>query len=221
MKPTLATEPWIDAVGRMMSLQIEFFAVGVELLGLTLRSVPGLVVPSSIAGPRASARHLQPPPSKPFAPTPVPSERALRGEAEPFDRDDSNPNSQGAPVGVAANKPKETDMAEKNLSDDMLKLVQYCIVCIERGHEKVLVCNECKLFSDNMTDCDFDGWVLADYTQHNKVPCDKKFLRVTYEVVGRWPKQDLNYQEKQLQRLSGIQRAILECCDKGELAKTD
>jgi len=112
-------------------------------------------------------------------------------------------------------------MAEKNLSDDMLKLVQYCIVCIERGHEEVLVCNECKLFSDNMTDCDFDGWVLADYTQHNKVPCDKKFLRVTYEVVGRWPKQDLNYQEKQLQRLSGIQRAILECCDKGELAKTD
>lgn len=101
-------------------------------------------------------------------------------------------------------------MADTNLSDDMLKLVSYSIVCIERGEEKVLLCSDCKLFADNMSDCDFDSWVVADYCEHHEVPCDKKYLRVTYEVKGRWPKPDLQFEEKQLERLEDISAAILK-----------
>ena len=124
-------------------------------------------------------------------------------------------------------------MTDQNLRDDMLKLVQYQIVCIERGKEEVLVCDECKLFSDNMTDCDFDAWVIADYSRecarraHNEPPygpgnpppckpCKSKYLRVTYEVKGRWPKQDLGYETKQLRRLEAISEAILYCCSEEE-----
>lgn len=106
-------------------------------------------------------------------------------------------------------------MTNTDLRDDMLKLVSYSIVCIERGRERSLLCNQCRLFSDNMTDCDFEVWVIADFIEHwqrehpgRRLPCNKKDLRVAFEVKGRWPKQDLRFEEKQLRRLHGIEESI-------------
>lgn len=102
-------------------------------------------------------------------------------------------------------------MSDRNLRDDDVKLVSYSIVCIERGRERTLVCNESKVFNDNMSDCDFETWVIADYVAGNpSIPCDRRDLRVAYEVKGRWPQQDLHYEERQLAELRGIKRAILD-----------
>ncbi len=108
-------------------------------------------------------------------------------------------------------------MTNTNLSNDLVKLVSFNIVSIKRDHERALCCNQCKVFSDNMTDCDFDTWIIAEYVQ-GKLDCkppegkapDSKDMRVVYQVLGSWPKQDLHYEEKQLQALWGIEHAIKE-----------
>lgn len=111
-------------------------------------------------------------------------------------------------------------MSDTDLRDDMVKLVSYSIVCIERGRERALVCNECRVFSENLDDCDFDTWVVAEYIdewqcshQGRRFPCNKKDLRVVHTVLGRWPKQDLHYEEKQLRRLAGIEEGVDRIAD--------
>ena len=114
-------------------------------------------------------------------------------------------------------------MADRNLSDDMVKLVEYSIVTIQREHERLLTRGE-KIVTDNMTGEAFASWMIAEYLQSRdykeKVEKDKerwkikheekKYLRVYYNVLDRWPEQDLEYEEKQLKVLKGIEDAILK-----------
>lgn len=215
----VATAGWPETLGRWTRLPFELFASGLDLFAQSLRGAQRLdTAPANHASRSTPGPYRAPPWSGPATePPPAAAPRSATAEGT---RDGTVPiretQSRGIADGETSNR-KETSMADKNLSDDMLKLVSYSIVCIERGHEKVLLCNDCKIFSDNMSDCDFDAWVIADYCEHHPVPCNKKYLRVAYEVQGRWAKPDLNYEQKQLDRLTGIQRAILECCDKGDL----
>ena len=232
--PMAIAERWIDACGQMMRLPLAFFAVGAELASEMLTSAAGTACSQTS---ERTARSLPPPE------TPAPPPVAASGGAPPRAATQtvpivdtprsagdggSQPQPPATPQGGAPGTLKEIAMADTNLSDDMLKLVQYSIVCIERGKEKVLVCNECKFFADNMTDCDFDAWVISDYTRDCArrasdpkekpcKPCKSKYLRVTYEVKARWPKEDLNYEEKQLRRLEGISEAILYCCSEDKV----
>ncbi len=101
-------------------------------------------------------------------------------------------------------------MSEHDLNDNLVKLVRYSIVSIERGRERVLVCNKCKVFADKMNPCDFQAWIVADYCRRYRVdPATQKFLRVAYRVLGRWPKAPLYYESNQLERLEEIVLAIL------------
>lgn len=110
---------------------------------------------------------------------------------------------------------------DTNLSDDMVKLVRYTIVSIERDHERIIHHDE-EIVTDNLTDDAFASWMIASYLQSkvykrrvdedpdNRVKHDhKKNLRVCYEVLCRWPKQDRKYEKRQLEVLEGIREAIL------------
>lgn len=95
-----------------------------------------------------------------------------------------------------------------NLSDDMVKLVRYNIVSIARDAEKILKRGE-EIFSDNMTDEAFATWVISQYADSiGMSPEKRKYLRVSHEVLGRWPKQDRKYEKRQLEVLEGIKDAI-------------
>lgn len=193
-------------MGVLLRWPLRVFESGTEILNQSLRGIQGTAGRAGeTVRPVSATRSAT---WQPIAPT----------AAEPRDGDDSRSEvSTVAGPGSARNIPKEKAMTNTDLRDDMLKLVSYSIVNIERGRERTLVCNECQLFSDNMSDCDFDTWVVADFIerwQHDhpgkRFPYNNKDLRVVHQVQGRWPKQDLRFEEKQLHRLAGIQHAIEE-----------
>ncbi len=97
------------------------------------------------------------------------------------------------------------------LTDDELKLVSYTINYVKRDEERILYGPSVKLVSDNMTSDAFTTWVVADWLSNppeNRTEIDRKFIRVSYEVIGRWPKQRLKFRENQLEALRGIEKAI-------------
>lgn len=94
---------------------------------------------------------------------------------------------------------------DTNLSDDMVKLVRYSIVSIERDDERILVDGAEKLFDDNVDGEAFATWVTSDLARERGLSNeDRKYLRVSYEVLDRWPKQDREYERRQLEVLEGI-----------------
>ena len=50
----------------------------------------------------------------------------------------------------------------------------------------------------------FATWVISDYAESAGMSSeDRKYLRVSYEVMGRWPKQDRKFEKRQLEELAG------------------
>ncbi len=191
--------------GEMMLLPVRMFSSSMETFGQIVRSVQGSAEPhTTLPSPTIP---VAPPDSRPVAdPSTNPSH-----SPQPFEQRASKSNHPGEPAGISHNDSKEKKMScDTNLSDDDVKLVQYNIVCIKRGHEHVLLCNGCKVFTDVMDQCGFESWVIADFIRETggDIGCDAKDVRVTYCVAGRWPKQDLHYEEKELVRLTGIEDAI-------------
>lgn len=214
---------WADA---MVRLPFQMFTTGMSMVDRMVGGMPGMPGMTAPAAPKQYGWPEQPAsspdrPHRPAASSP-PAPAAPRSEQ----RSESNPTPLGAPARVAREEAKETVMGDHNLNDDLVKMVSYSIACIQRGNERVMACNRCKVFSDNMDACAFETWIISEYIQEwhalhpdaRCFPCDSKFLRVSYEVQGRWPKQDLHYEEKELDRLAGIERAILSCCGKEDEA---
>jgi len=101
-------------------------------------------------------------------------------------------------------------MSDGNLSGDDVKLVRYQIVSIERNRERILE-NDLALVTDDLTGEAFAAWVIARHFQGDHVPMPesrKKYLRVCYRVLCRWPKESLGYERRQLDRLAGIEGAL-------------
>jgi DNA-binding MarR family transcriptional regulator len=124
-------------------------------------------------------------------------------------------------------------MSDKNLRDDMLKLVQYKILFLKRDYEHAFPEQE-ELITDNIDEAGYTAWKIAAFIQqlreqrHTPVPenwkqypphdprCregntlvgfpedDKKYLRVYYTVLKRWPREAFNFEEKQIEVLKQI-----------------
>jgi hypothetical protein len=123
---------------------------------------------------------------------------------------------------------------DKNLNDDMLKLVRYKILFVKRGHEHAFPEREALVY-DNMDGEAFTAWKIAEFIQllqrrETRVPYswgdsyptakdkslrdkdvllglpedDKKHLRVFYEVLDRYPREKLRYEERHLGVLGEI-----------------
>ena len=118
---------------------------------------------------------------------------------------------------------EEKDTALNDLQDDSVKLVAYTIVSLKRGDERILEGGEGSVIvTDNMTGKAFTSWILAKYMQQKiddpaqpgkkirtgdprLLPRDElKYLRVYYVVSNRWPREPLEFEQKQVRVLREI-----------------
>ena len=120
---------------------------------------------------------------------------------------------------------------DKDLHDDMLKLVRYKVLFVRREYEVAFPEKE-DLVPDNMDGAAFTAWKIAEFIQDvekklvrapqkwvdKKYPRemkagdfldtipheDKKYLRVYYEVLERYPREKFKYEEQQIKVLEDI-----------------
>jgi hypothetical protein len=128
---------------------------------------------------------------------------------------------------------------DKDLHDDMLKLVRYKILFVKREYEVAFPERE-DLVSENMDGTAFAAWKVAEFIQQlansttdvptkwaNKYPSedrdkyvrdgklrafpddDKKYLRVYYEVLERYPREKFKYEEQQIRVLEEIRDKLV------------
>jgi hypothetical protein len=116
----------------------------------------------------------------------------------------------------------------KDLWIDEIKLVNYGIVSLRRCHERTLYGGQV-LVTIPMTPETFSTWIIACYLQaediaedrradvarerRNAIPYEeKRYLRVAYEVLSRWPFEpdDCCDDTREIRALHGIRDAILE-----------
>lgn len=106
---------------------------------------------------------------------------------------------------------KEKTMADTNLNDDMVKLVQYAIVSIKRREERIVTSGVdgealqgrpmLYLETDNITGDGFSNARIADWVRDHPAAAkdvDLDSLRVYYDVLDRWPRSSLKYEEERL-----------------------
>lgn len=117
----------------------------------------------------------------------------------------------------------ENGAALIDLQDDSVKLVAYTIVSLKRGRERIMDGGEGSVIvTDNMTGKAFVSWILAKYMQQKVddpvqpgrkvrrgdprlLPRDElKYLRVYYVVSTRWPREPLEFEQKQVKVLHEI-----------------
>jgi hypothetical protein len=143
-------------------------------------------------------------------------------------------SSDAGPVGDAAEVThKETGkMSDKDLNDDQLKLVRYKILFVKRDYEVAFPERE-ELVHDNIRGEDFTAWKIAEFIQrldreevperwrkkdylkhrpgddkrfiHRLEEDDKKFLRVYYEVLERYVREE---DDSEVDVLKDIRKAI-------------
>ena len=134
---------------------------------------------------------------------------------------------------------------DKDLADDMLKLVRYKILFVRREYEVAFPEQE-DLVEDNMDPTSFAAWKVAEFIQslHRdgaEIPRrwkdrnypqdrdengrykylsedgrrltglpeqDKKYLRVYYEVLDRYPREKFKHEEQQIRVLEEIRDSL-------------
>jgi hypothetical protein len=129
-------------------------------------------------------------------------------------------------------QPEERTMPDQDLHDDMLKLVRYKILFVKRDYEEVLLPDKEELVSENTDASGYTAWKVAEFIQNlTKAPIpekwlekkyprdatretapkinkldedDKKYLRVYYEVLARYPRERFRYEERQIEVLEQI-----------------
>jgi hypothetical protein len=134
------------------------------------------------------------------------------------------------------NPKEERKMPDTDLSNDMLKLVRYKILFVKRDYEVAFPERE-ELVSDNLTSTAYTGWKIAEFIQNldeidapakwrdqkyprdfgnakdiriRKLPeDDKKYLRVYFEVLDSYVREQFKYEEDQIDVLKEIRDAIL------------
>jgi hypothetical protein len=128
----------------------------------------------------------------------------------------------GGGVTVVVERRESEALSPKDLGGDATKLVKYALVSIRRCHEEVLT-GGVILVTIPMTSTSFSSWIVARYLQSeeyraaverdrgNEVKhADKKYLRVSYGVLSRWPREpETCCDEGKVDALKGIRNALL------------
>jgi hypothetical protein len=113
-------------------------------------------------------------------------------------------------------------LSPRDLDDDAIQLVKYALVSIRPCHEKVLI-GGVILVTTRMTAASFSSWIVAQYLQspeyraavagdrRNEIAhADKKYLRVSYGVLRRYPREPKSgCGQSKLNALKGIRNALL------------
>jgi hypothetical protein len=188
-----------------MKLPFEFFAFSVEMLAKTVQGIQKIAndgVDTLVGGVAPSL-----------------FEEGCESDLKSGSETNAAALESGDAVEFAADTTSQEDvkMADNDLTNsDKVKVVQYTILTIMPDDEHPLEgfknSPRTKVFSDAMTGEDFTSWVIADYFQqpnHEHIkPENKKYLRVAYEVISTFDKEDANYDKEQVDALRGIQRTL-------------
>jgi hypothetical protein len=134
---------------------------------------------------------------------------------------------------------------DKNLQDEMLKLVRYKILFVRREYEAAFPEQE-DIVSDNLDGDAFSAWKVAEFIQdldrsETRIPArwlekgyppeefrrgdfltgipheDKKYLRVYYEVLERYAREKFKYEEQQIRVLEEIRDKVADTVLYGSL----
>ena len=126
--------------------------------------------------------------------------------------------SNGGPTAGAA-VPSDRSGAGA-LADDLVKLVAYFVVSLQPNHERLMPKGaDTIIVTGNWTDEEFTTYVIAKYFQSSgytdlspeaqaKVRAERKYMRVHFNVVRRWPKEPRKYDERQIEVLDAISRTL-------------
>jgi hypothetical protein len=142
--------------------------------------------------------------------------------------------TQGAASGGTDTTIEETRHMDKVLNDDQLKLVRYKILFVKRDFEHAFPEEEA-LVADNIDASAFTAWKIAEFIQTlakatTDVPPkwgtypggeyaktgklvgipedDKKYLRLFYEVLERYPREKFTYEEDHIEELREQTRVL-------------
>ena len=95
----------------------------------------------------------------------------------------------------------------KDLHDDMLKLVRFKVLFVKRESERVLKEGD-ELVADNLDSTAYTAWKIAELEKSGELKDipdkDRKYLRVYYEVLDRYPREKFKYEEDQIEVLKEI-----------------
>lgn len=105
------------------------------------------------------------------------------------------------------------------LDDDDVKLIGYTIVYLRRGEEHIVEGGSGEaLIVESMTETDLIAFLIADWAKKSladeekkragKPPLDAKYLDVDFKVVHRWPRRELPFEDRQIDHLDLIAKAI-------------
>jgi hypothetical protein len=227
--------------GQLLMLPVAAFVYGVEMLIKTMQGIQqvsnqGIEV---MAGPQSRPDRLPEARADPIAPaneTSTDSDNTAGPTSDRTETIDEEENPLTMNDNCSAGQ-------EKDLHDDMLKLVRYKILFVRREFEVAFPEQE-DLVSDNMDGSAFTAWKIAEFIQnlvikdsgpapagHTRVPQkwidkkyaeeywrdgyltgipheDKKYLRVYYEVLERYPREKFKYEEQQIRVLEEIRDKI-------------
>jgi len=123
---------------------------------------------------------------------------------------------------------KMGDIDDKDLSGDDLKLVRYKVLFVKRDHEHAFPERE-DLVSADIDESGFTAWKIAEFIQrldetpvpdkwrikgyppdgtgkqiHRLPEDDKQYLRIFYQVLDRFPREEANYEASQIKVLEQI-----------------
>lgn len=195
---------------QLLQLPFQPFLIGLNVMSTTLKSVQQITtqtfdVLSATTAPSGTA----PPPVATAPPAATPGVPTVAVRADAID-----PGVfQGTTQPVKRDKEERTMSCDQNLSGDDIKVVQYSIITVESNvpDDKRLIGapNQIKVVSDDMTGEEFSNWVIASNCGSLE-PYDSRYLRVCYCVLCRYKKQDVDYDQEQIDALHQIRDAIIE-----------
>lgn len=101
-------------------------------------------------------------------------------------------------------------MVDQDLSGDDLKLVRYKILYTKRDFEGILDHGE-KLVNWSTTLCDFGGYITIQAIKEKPADFkgkDPEYIQTFVEVLARYPKQEKQYDKRQVEVLEEIKNAL-------------
>jgi hypothetical protein len=146
-----------------------------------------------------------------------PTPRSAPRAGAPWPRAELFQAQPGSPVPQGGPPPDETlqdgTPRDKNLQDDAVQLVSYSIVSIRPCRERALPGGSGQvLVTIPMSGESFVAWIVARYLQTVGAEIEhgeKKYLRVAYEVLYRWPAEPHSgCHQSRLRALTDIRDAI-------------
>jgi hypothetical protein len=121
---------------------------------------------------------------------------------------------------------KEQRMRDQDLGGDDLKVIRYRIIYTKRDHEAFLEDGD-TLIDYRTTAADYGGLLICSFMEkvakgQIQLPAkvgkiseeDRRYVRITLEVVDRFPRESGDYDRRKVQELASIHRAITEVSSK-------